>query len=45
MGFGRGGEARSNGLWIFSFYIKREDSIEPVFKGAIVQIKMFLCST
>lgn len=32
---------RSNGLWIFFFRIKREDRIEPVFKGAIVQIIFF----
>lgn len=36
---------RSNGLGIFFFHIKREDCIEPVFKGAIVQIKFFLCPT
>lgn len=32
---------RSNGSWIFFFRIKREDRIEPVFKGAIVQIIFF----
>lgn len=36
---------RSNGSWIFFFHIKREDRIEPVFKGAVVQIKFFLCPT